>query len=81
MAFVSRRDGKICGVFVPRQYEGQEELPDDHPEVVAFQNPLPTQTELNKKADEDELRAIDASKITDPTQKLLVKMAQRNLGG
>ena len=39
MAFVTRdADGKINGVFTPRQFLGQEELADNHPDVVAFQN-------------------------------------------
>lgn len=35
--FVGRRkDGTIYGLWTVRQWEGQEELPNDHPEVVAF---------------------------------------------
>lgn len=34
--FVSRKDGVINGTWTMRQHEGQEELPDDHPEVVEF---------------------------------------------
>jgi hypothetical protein len=45
MPFVQRnKKGEITGLWTVRQWEGQEELSDDHPEVVAFkerQPPLP----------------------------------------
>ena len=35
--FIGRReDGSIYGAWACRQFEGQEELPEDHAEVVAF---------------------------------------------
>lgn len=35
--FVGRReDGTIYGLWTVRQWKGQEELPDDHADVVAF---------------------------------------------
>lgn len=36
--FVERRDGVVCGIWLNRQNEGQEELKDGHAEVVAFRN-------------------------------------------
>ena len=38
--FVGRReDGTIYGLWTVRQWKGQEELPDDHADVVAFVSP------------------------------------------
>lgn len=35
--FIGRKDdGSIYGLWTVKQWEGQEELPDDHPDVVAF---------------------------------------------
>lgn len=35
--FIGRREDRtIFGLWTVRQHEGQEELPDDHPDVVAF---------------------------------------------
>lgn len=40
--FVGRRaDNSLYGLWTVRQFEGQEELPDDAPEVVAFLAPRP----------------------------------------
>lgn len=42
MAFVGRRgDNSIYGTWTVRQWAGQEELPDTHPDVVAFLVPPP----------------------------------------
>lgn len=42
MPFVGRRsDHSIYGLWTVRQFDGQEELPDDHPEVAAFRVPPP----------------------------------------
>lgn len=42
MAFIGRRgDNSIYGVWSVQQAPGQEELPDDHAEVVAFRAPKP----------------------------------------
>jgi hypothetical protein len=41
--FMGRReDGSIYGLWAVRQWEGQEELPDDHAEVAAFRAAVPT---------------------------------------
>jgi hypothetical protein len=38
--YVSRRpDNSIYGMWTVRQFEGQEELPDDHPDVIAGPQP------------------------------------------
>lgn len=38
--FIGRRgDNSIYGCWTVRQHDGQEELADDHPEVVAFLAP------------------------------------------
>ena len=35
--FVARRpDNTIYGIWVNRQWEGQEELAEDHPDILAF---------------------------------------------
>lgn len=34
--FVDRTDGVVTGVYNVAQREGQEELPADHPDLVAF---------------------------------------------
>ena len=37
LMFIGRReDGTIYGLWTVRQWEGQEELPDDDSEIVAF---------------------------------------------
>ena len=42
MAFVGRReDNSIYGLWTVKQFDGQEELADDHPDVVAFRMPRP----------------------------------------
>lgn len=57
MAFVARRqDGTIYGIWVVRQFEGQEELPDNHPDVISGPVKLPPQTagEIRVATDETE---------------------------
>ncbi len=39
--FIDRKNGFICGSWTVRQWVGQEELADGHPEVVAFLAPKP----------------------------------------
>jgi len=40
--FIGRRaDTSIYGLWTVRQFPGQEELPDTHPDVVAFLAPKP----------------------------------------
>ena len=34
--FVFRKDGVLTGIAARQQFDGQEELPDDAPEIVAF---------------------------------------------
>lgn len=42
MPFIGRRgDNSIYGIWTVRQFEGQEELPDDHADVLAFRAPKP----------------------------------------
>ena len=42
MPFIGRHgDGSIYGLWTVRQAEGQEELPDDHADVLAFRTPKP----------------------------------------
>ena len=41
--FIARRgDSSIYGCWTVRQFPDQEELPDDHPEIVAFLAPRPS---------------------------------------
>ena len=50
--FIGRNDGVIFGLWTVQQFEGQEELPDDHPDVIAFLNPPPpTQEQLAAQAE------------------------------
>lgn len=40
--FVARRgDGSLYGCWTVRQWPDQEEVPDDHPDIVAFLAPRP----------------------------------------
>lgn len=40
MTYVERRDGKIVGVYaIPQPGYAEEEIADDHPDLVAFRNP------------------------------------------
>lgn len=54
--FIGRRiDGSIYGMWSTRQPDdadhlGQEELPDDHPDVLAFGKPTPRQVVLAQLA-------------------------------
>lgn len=50
--FIGRRgDNSIFGCWTVQQFEGQEELPDNHPDVIAFLNPPPpTQEQLAEQA-------------------------------
>lgn len=51
MPFIDRDEtGKIKGVYTLRQYEGQEWIKEDNPEVTAFLNPMPTYRELRARA-------------------------------
>lgn len=34
--FVTRTDGSVNSVTASRQFEGQEELPESHPDVIAY---------------------------------------------
>lgn len=55
--FVARNpDGKIYGKWTVRQWEGQEELADDHPEL----NPVPTQAEQFKAIERAFEKHMDA---------------------
>lgn len=48
--FIGRKDdGTIYGLWTCKQWEGQEELPDNDPAVVAFMAPKPPidQSDLN----------------------------------
>jgi hypothetical protein len=50
--FIARReDGSIYGTWTVRQWDGQEQLPDDHADVVAARTrPLPERTTEQKLA-------------------------------
>lgn len=55
--FIDRdKDGNITGTYARPQYDGQEFLPDDDPEVIAFQTrPLEAATEPDP--DEEKIQA------------------------
>ncbi len=54
--FIKRENGEIVGTYRRPQYPGQEKLPDDHPEVLAFldkhNNPPP-------RSRADKITAVD----------------------
>lgn len=53
--FIGRNpDGTIYGLWAVRQWEGQEELPDDHPEVLA--GPVPTSAQTAEIARRQAIR-------------------------
>lgn len=66
--FVARRqDGSIYGTWTVRQNSDQEELPDDHADVVAFrERPMPTPSpspmEQRLAALETEVAALKAAR-------------------
>lgn len=71
MPYVSRRDdGSIYGLFTVRQHPGQEELADDHADVVAFRNPPPrvpenvTAAQMIRALDQMELLADVKAAVT-----------------
>lgn len=67
--FVSRRpDTTIYGMWTVRQFDGQEELPDNHPDVLAGPVKLGPQTQEEQRIalDSDEAAAakVDAQILT-----------------
>jgi len=55
--FVARNGhGQIYGIWTVRQFQGQEELSNNHPEVVAFLNPPPKTAEQHEQ---DALSALN----------------------
>lgn len=61
MMFVDRNPtGAITGLFMCAQYDGQEELPDENAEVVAFKRSFETQMEEGENA-----RALTQRRIAD----------------
>lgn len=64
--FVARRpDGSIYGVWTVRQFEGQEELLHDHPQVLAFVESTNPKTAgaagMVQRQHEDSLEALDTA--------------------
>jgi hypothetical protein len=54
--FVARQqDGTIYGIWTVRQWDGQEELPDDHADVIAFGQPSERDVIKKKLAEIDRL--------------------------
>jgi hypothetical protein len=58
--FALRADGVLVGLFSVRQFDGQEEIAEDHPDVIAFLNPTPTreQLELEQARQDVTVRAL-----------------------
>lgn len=80
--FVDRNgNGRVTGVYFLAQHEGQEELPDDHADVVAYNNPPPvmvTAAQIIRALDESNLLVdVDAAvALADPmTQRLWARSA------
>jgi len=46
-------EGKICGHYARKQREGQECLPEDHTELVTFDDGMKAQMELAQQAAKD----------------------------
>lgn len=66
--FISRRvDGSIYGCWTVKQFEGQEELPNDHPEVLAG-------PQRDNTAELARLSAVDQAIATDSTVSSLKAM-------
>lgn len=59
--FIDRDNGNICGAFTMRQRDGQEWLPDDSPELMAF-IPSPDPTAAYKEAVQAHLDSAAAAK-------------------
>lgn len=58
--FVARRqDNTIYGMWTVRQFPGQEELPDNEPEVLAGPVKLPPQNPAEQRIATDELERLD----------------------
>ena len=60
------KDGKITGIFVPKQYEGQGQIADDDIEVIAFQDLKPSEAQLNEEKIQARIRelAIQSLKVS-----------------
>lgn len=68
MRYIDRdKNGKITGTFARPQRKGQESLPIDHLEIVAFNNPPKTPAEIQRKRDLAAARAITAEDLADAT--------------
>lgn len=65
--FIGRnKDGSIYGLWTVRQWEGQEELPDDATEVVAFvdaQKMRMVAAQERTKALEDRVTALEGKSV------------------
>lgn len=46
--FVDRVNGTVTGVYARSQYDGQEQIADDSPELVAFQTPALDGTDASR---------------------------------
>ena len=79
MPFIGRRaDNTIYGCWENRQWVGQEELADDHPDVVAFRAPKPPIDLSNLDNIEKNLKALalcvaQVGGLTVPQMKALFK--------
>lgn len=62
--FIGRNpDSTIFGLWTVRQFPGQEELPNNDPEVLAFLAPKPLDPRLVQDEDERQACKIDAAII------------------
>lgn len=62
--FVGRNDdGSIYGTWTVCQWDGQEELPDDHADVVAFQNRAPAELTAEQKLESLGITVGDLKKL------------------
>ena len=72
--YIGRKgDGSIYGLWTQKQFDGQEQLLDNHPEVVAFQVPIPLQKRLELEDIVQVLKDSDSKLATALDDKLASK--------
>jgi hypothetical protein len=84
MAYVERRAGTIFGVYALRQPGyAEEELPDNHPDVLAFRSPPPPSksekidNRLNGDGDFEALVGETAARLGVPVATFVAGMKAR----
>jgi len=74
MAFIDRNpDTSIRGYYTARQHDGQEEIADNHPDVIAFLNPPIDPQDSKRKTRSEVSEMMIRSGIFIPLSLLLMK--------